>query len=139
MHNRMHSSRPCPRDRRVALPPRAHPPRPPRARPGEHGDERWRGLIPCGATARGVVHAEGVKVGWELRHGGRRYLYRNHRVNGKPVKEYHAADDQFGLGELMAENLRRLQSCQTETRRLMRQRKAEYRARIDGLLTDAVV
>ena len=40
-------------------------------------------------------------MGWELRHG-RRYLYRNRRVNGKPVKEYVAADDLFGFGELIS-------------------------------------
>ena len=33
-------------------------------------------------------------MGWELRHR-RRYLYRNRRVNGRPVKEYVAADDQM--------------------------------------------
>ncbi|VTR96989.1 transposase : Transposase OS=Agrobacterium sp. ATCC 31749 GN=AGRO_5176 PE=4 SV=1 [Gemmata massiliana] len=38
-------------------------------------------------------------MGWELRHGGRRY--RNRRVNGKPVKEYLGADDRFGRLKLI--------------------------------------
>ncbi|VTR95481.1 unnamed protein product [Gemmata massiliana] len=41
-------------------------------------------------------------MGWEVRHGRRRYLYRNRRVNGKPVKEYIGADDRSGTGVLLA-------------------------------------
>jgi hypothetical protein len=77
-------------------------------------------------------------MGWELR-GGRRYLYRNRRVNGKPVKEYVAADDRFGFGALMADDLERLQRRQAKVRRLARKRRSEYRERIDGLLADAAV
>ncbi len=75
-------------------------------------------------------------MGWELRHG-RRYLYRNRRVNGRPVKEYLAADDRFGFGELMAHDLDRLLRRQAKLRRLTRQARAECRQRIDGLLADA--
>lgn len=75
-------------------------------------------------------------MGWELRRG-RWYLYRNRRVNGKPVKEYLAADDRFGFGALTAHDLDRLQRRQAKLRRLARQRRAEYRGRVDGLLADA--
>lgn len=44
-------------------------------------------------------------MGWELRHGGRWYLYRNRRVNGRPVKEYLAAEGAFG--SLMVHDLHR--------------------------------
>lgn len=36
-------------------------------------------------------------MGWEIRHNGRMYLYRNLRVDGKPVKEYVTADGPFGF------------------------------------------
>jgi hypothetical protein len=75
-------------------------------------------------------------MGWELRHG-RRYLYRNRRVNGRPVKEYLAADDQFGFGALTADDLDRLLRRQAKLRKLARQRRAEYRAQVNGLLADA--
>ena len=75
-------------------------------------------------------------MGWELR-GGRRYLYRNRRVNGQPVKEYLGADDSFGFGALVADDLDRLLRRQAKVRRLTRQRRAEDRERIDGLLADA--
>lgn len=74
-------------------------------------------------------------MGWELRHG-RRYLYRNRRVNGRPVKEYIAADDRFGFGALMADDLERLQSLSAKVRRLERQRRTENRERVAGLLAD---
>ncbi len=72
-------------------------------------------------------------MGWEFRHG-RRYLYRNRRVNGKAVKEYLAADDRFGFGELMADDLARLQRRAATLRALTRRAGAEFRARIDELL-----
>ena len=50
-------------------------------------------------------------MGWETRHNGRRYLYRNRRVNGKPVKEYLAADDRFGRGEYDRRTKRSRESC----------------------------
>ncbi len=73
-------------------------------------------------------------MGWEVRHGGRTYLYRNRRVNGKPVKEYLAAKDRFGFGELAASDLASLQRREAEVRRLTRQRRAESRARVGTLL-----
>jgi hypothetical protein len=73
-------------------------------------------------------------MGWEVRHGGRLYLYRNRRVNGKPVKEYLAADDHFGFGQVMADDLARLQKRQAKVRALQRQTRADSRAQIDGLL-----
>jgi hypothetical protein len=74
-------------------------------------------------------------MGWELR-GGRRYLYRNRRVNGTPVKEYVAADDRFGFGALMADDLERLLRRQAKVRLLERKQRAENRERIDGLLEE---
>jgi hypothetical protein len=72
-------------------------------------------------------------MGWEVRHG-RRYLYRNRRVNGQRVKEYLAADDQFGFGEVMADDLARLLSLEAKQRRLTREKRAEFRHRTDELL-----
>lgn len=72
-------------------------------------------------------------MGWEIR-GQRRYLYRNRRVNGRPVKEYVAADDRFGFGELMADDLDRLLRSQAKLRRVAREARAECRGRIDDLL-----
>jgi hypothetical protein len=76
-------------------------------------------------------------MGWEVRHNGRRYLYRNRRVNGKPVKEYLAADDHFGFGEVMADDLARLIRREAKVRALERQVLADFRGRIDGLLAAA--
>lgn len=73
-------------------------------------------------------------MGWELRHGGRWYLYRNRRVNGKPVKEYLGAQNPFGFGAGMAHDLDRLQRRQSKLRRLERTARADGRARFDGLL-----
>lgn len=75
-------------------------------------------------------------MGWELRHG-RRYLYRNRRVNGRPVKEYLGAADRFGFGESMAAELDQLQRLQAEVRLRSRAARAEYRAGIDGLLSES--
>lgn len=76
-------------------------------------------------------------MGWEVRHGGRWYLYRNRRVNGKPVKEYLAAKDRFGFGDLMAHDLDRLLRWQAKLRRLRRAVRADDRARADGLVAAA--
>jgi hypothetical protein len=57
-------------------------------------------------------------------------------VNGKPVKEYLAADDRFGFGALIADDLDRIQRQEADLRRLVRLRRAEFRGRIEGLLTD---
>jgi hypothetical protein len=74
-------------------------------------------------------------MGWELRHGDKWYLYRNRRVNGKPVKEYLAAEnDRFGFGDLMAHGLRRLQTRHGKLGGLGRKQRAERREKIDGLL-----
>ncbi len=75
-------------------------------------------------------------MGWEQR-GGRRYLYRNRRVNGRPVKEYLAADDRFGFGEERADDLARVLRREAEDRDLDRQARAAFRGRIDGLLAAA--
>src|SRR5689334_7640275 len=77
-------------------------------------------------------------MGWELRHGNKWYLYRNRRVDGKPRKEYLAAqNDRFGIGfgEVMADELERLQRLQAEVRDRKRQARADTRAQIDGLLS----
>ncbi|VTR92871.1 Uncharacterized protein OS=Singulisphaera acidiphila (strain ATCC BAA-1392 / DSM 18658 / VKM B-2454 / MOB10) GN=Sinac_7637 PE=4 SV=1 [Gemmata massiliana] len=73
-------------------------------------------------------------MGWEVRHGGRRYLYRNRRVNGKPVKEYLGADDRFGTGVLLAHQLEQLQAQAAERRRRAREAHTAFRERIDDLL-----
>ena len=72
--------------------------------------EPWytRGTVPFCST-RG-----GVGMGWAVRHDGRRYLYRNRRVNGMPVKEYLATDDAFG--EIMADELDHLRQVENELR-----------------------
>jgi hypothetical protein len=72
-------------------------------------------------------------MGWELR-DGRRYLYRNRRVNGKPVKQYLAADDRFGFWVSMADDLEHLQRQAVEVRENRRRARSEYRSGIDGLL-----
>lgn len=75
-------------------------------------------------------------MGWEWR-GGRRYLYRNRRVNGRPVKEYLAPDDRFGLGEEAAGELEYELRRQAKAREANRQALAAFRGRIDGLLAAA--
>lgn len=72
-----------------------------------------------------------------MRHDGRRYLYRNRRVNGKPVKEYLAADDPLGFGEVMARDLERLRKREAKVRALRQASRAEFRARVDGLVVAA--
>jgi len=76
-------------------------------------------------------------MGWELRHGGRRYLYRSRRVNGKPRKEYLAAEGNFG--SVMAHGLARVQDRQQRLRELTRKTAAAFRARVDGLVADVAV
>jgi hypothetical protein len=75
-------------------------------------------------------------MGWELRHD-RWYLYRNRRVNGKPVKEYLAASDDFG--SVMAHALYQVQQQQAEVRELLRESWADYRDRIENSLTAVTV
>jgi hypothetical protein len=75
-------------------------------------------------------------MGWELRNK-RYYLYRNVRVDGKPVKEYLGTNDVFGFGAQMADDLDRQLLRQAKLRRKARQQRHEYRQRIDGLLADA--
>jgi hypothetical protein len=70
-------------------------------------------------------------MGWELRRG-RLYLYRNRRINGKPVKEYLGAEGPFG--ELLAYNLERRQGQAAMARMQERQTRAEFRTRIEELL-----
>lgn len=78
-------------------------------------------------------------MGWELRHG-RRYLYRNRRVDGRPVKQYLAAESNpFSYPQMMDYQLERVQRREAKLRRLKRQARAEYRARIDDLLGAAAV
>jgi hypothetical protein len=66
--------------------------------------------------------------------GGRWYLYRNRRVNGRPVKEYLGAGDRFGFAAEMAHDLHRLQVRQRKLRKLARRARAEARGRIDAVL-----
>lgn len=73
-------------------------------------------------------------MGWEMRHNGLRYLYRNRRVNGKPVKEYLAADDQFGFGESMAHDLDCLQKRESRVRTLKSKIRTAFRRRVDDIL-----
>ena len=71
-------------------------------------------------------------MGWELRHGGRWYLYRNRRVNGKPVKEYLAAQDAFGA--VMAYDLDRINRRRATVRMLTRKEQQRFREQIDQML-----
>ena len=79
-------------------------------------------------------------MGWERRHGGKWYLYRNRRVNGKPRKEYLAAQNDplvAGWGAMVAHDLDRLQRREAKVRRLTRKHRTAFRVRIDGVLTAA--
>ena len=78
-------------------------------------------------------------MGWEFRQGGRLYLYRNRRVEGKPVKEYLAADDASGFGFVMADNLSRIQKQEAQLRDLMRISRSEFRRRVEGVVNDVVI
>lgn len=64
-------------------------------------------------------------------------MYRNRRIDGKPVKQYLATDDRFGRGEMIAGNLARLLKREAKVRELERKAGAAFRARIDGLLAAA--
>ncbi len=70
-------------------------------------------------------------MGWELRQG-RWYLYRNRRVNGKPMKEYLATQGNFGL--LLAHELASRQDHLREGRDCRRKAAAIERATIDGVI-----
>lgn len=76
-------------------------------------------------------------MGWERRNGGKLYLYRNQRVNGKPVKRYIAAQDRFGFGELMAGDLERLLRREAKVRRLKQKQRVTFRMLINSVLADA--
>lgn len=73
-------------------------------------------------------------MGWELRQG-RWYLYRNLRVNGKPTKEYLAA--QGGIGSVMALELATQQRRLRESRDRGREAAAHECAAINGVLAAA--
>lgn len=73
-------------------------------------------------------------MGWEMRHGGRLYLYWNRRVGGKPVKEYLGSNDLFGFGLEAADRLDRLQRREAKARSLTRKAQRKFRARADDLL-----
>jgi hypothetical protein len=88
-------------------------------------------------------------MGWETRHGGKRYLYRNHRVDGRPVKTYLGAyEGRYGefTRLVLAHDLDRSQRVHAEWRALQRVTWAGYRAKlaaltapvdeVDGLLKD---
>lgn len=70
-------------------------------------------------------------MGWEVRRG-RRYLYRNRRANGKPVKEYVAADGAFG--ELLARVHDAERAESAERRALRRRERDAVRERASELL-----
>ena len=74
-------------------------------------------------------------MGWELRNG-RRYLYRNRRVGGRPVKQYLAADGAFGRRE--AARLARELAQRGAARRAGCEEAAAYTERIDALVQPAV-
>lgn len=78
----------------------------------------------------------GAGMGWEQR-GGRRYLYRNRRIDGRPVKEYLGADDRFGVGRLLAHELGAEHAAAARRRAEARAAGAALRARFDGLLAAA--
>src|SRR5688500_5917590 len=68
-------------------------------------------------------------MGCELRLGGKWYLYRNRRVSGKPVKEYLAAQGDWGA--VMAHDRGRRQR---KVRSLLGKERQRTRKRIDGLV-----
>lgn len=72
-------------------------------------------------------------MGWELRQN-RWYLYRNRRVNGKPVKEYVAARGEFGS---LAHNLFDRNERAANERELRREANANLRAEIDEVIDNA--
>jgi hypothetical protein len=70
-------------------------------------------------------------MGWEVRRG-RRYLYRNRRANGRPVKEYVAADGP--AGELLARVHDAERAESAERRALQRRERDAARERAAELL-----
>ena len=77
-------------------------------------------------------------MGWELRHGGRWYLYRNRRVNGKPVKEYLGCRDPFGFGTVAAEGLEVILQGEARVREHTREQRSRERSRINTVLTATI-
>ena len=76
-------------------------------------------------------------MGWELRHGDKLYLYRNRRINGKPVKEYLAAAQRLSLGDLYAQWLLELQEGQRHLRELKQQAGQRFRTRINSIIQES--
>ena len=79
----------------------------------------------------------GADMGWEERHNGRRYLYRNQRVDGKPVKTYLGASGRTGLDavfvNIIEDAFTRLQKHEARCRALTRKIQKKYRDWIDSL------
>ena len=75
-------------------------------------------------------------MGWEVRGGNRMYLYRNRRINGRPVKEYLASSSGLDFGELYSLWLVKLQHRQRRVRTLQRSVSQRFRQRIDQLIVD---
>ncbi len=69
-------------------------------------------------------------MGWERRNG-RMYLYRNRRVNGRPVKEYLAAEGPFG--DLMEYDLERVRRLERKLRRLARRALTAFRTHVESV------
>jgi hypothetical protein len=62
------------------------------------------------------------------------YLYRNRRVDGKPVKEYIASRDQFGFWYEWEDRLERIRKRVSKLRKLEREAEVKKRTEIDQLL-----
>lgn len=73
-------------------------------------------------------------MGWEQR-GGRWYLYRNRRVNGKPRKEYLAARDPFGVGDALGVALDEQTEAAARVRTREREDRDRARARFAALVS----
>lgn len=74
-------------------------------------------------------------MGWERRHDGRWYLYRNRRVHGRRVKEYLAAEGEWG--SLMALELRDRLRLEAAEREQLRGERQATRARADAFVREA--
>lgn len=61
-------------------------------------------------------------------------MYRNRRVNGKPVKEYLAADDRYGFGALIADELDQARRQRSDARQSERRQRPESRARVEEVV-----
>ena len=77
-------------------------------------------------------------MGWELRHANRYYLYRNCRVDGKPVKQYLACSDKLSYGEQIGDCLVVVQQEERRLRTLKRNLRQQFRQEIDTLVNDSV-